>query len=489
MNTILITGATGLVGSALTRILQNDGYNPILLARHPLAAHKAASLGVDPTNFVQGDICKPLLGLTPSAYKKLAERIDTIFHLAARVDFKGRTLDDYRKTNVEGTHTIIQLVRDSGAILHYTGTAFISGTSESFTEEQFNVNQHFRNGYEESKFLAENAVRNFMANHPGQANIYRLAIILGRDAASSQATAFGPFFFMDAVFRMLLANSKDPDQTPLRILGDPDGHLPMLFADKTAEALVALSKNTPYGRTYHLVPQEALANSTLEDLFNQAFGRKVVEWSSANNFARKPASRPEKILAKKTAVYASYLALQVAYDRKNLESVLGQDSLPCPGEDEFLSAFADFLAAKNTTTSPSTSPQHDQIDAYFDTFLLQFHGRQLLENLVSLNADFWIEIDNKKTWSLQIINGRLLSISKGSQVGRFGYRTNTNTYLQVVRAQISPQEGFFRGAIKLAGNSKEALRTASALEEFFSKFPYHPADVQQTPTITEKSYA
>jgi len=473
MNRILITGATGLVGSALTRILQEKGYCPVLLARHPLTAEKAAVLGIDPAGFMVGDVGKPRLGLNGNAYAQLADHIDIIFHLAAKVDFKGRSVEAYREVNVDGTLNVIQLARDSGADLHYTSTAFICGTSPAFGEEQFDLGQQFHNCYEESKFLAEKEVRSFMAESRGRANIYRLAIILGRNPAVSRNAVFGPFFFMEAVFRMLLVGRQREQPQPLRILGNPRGHLPMLFADRTAEALAVLAEKKASGRTYHLVPQKPLINSTLARLFNQSFGREVVQWASDEDFARNPAGREEKILSKKIAAYADYLDLDVEFGRDRLETALGSASLPCPDEEEFLEAFARFLAAKEKP--PQSSPvRHDQIDEYFEDFLPRFKGRQMLKNLVSLNADFWIEIDGNSVWSLQIRQGRLQSIIRDCRNGRFGYRTDPENYLRIVRAEISPQEGFFRGAVKMDGSQIEALRTASALEEFFKSFPYIP---------------
>lgn len=475
MKKILITGATGLIGSALTHLLQQNGPPPLLLARTPPSTEQQVALGIDLEQFIQGDISAPRLGLSATNYDTLRQSIDTIFHLAARVDFKGRALKEYLPTNVEGTRQVIQLARESGAMLHYASTAFVCGSATTFREDELAVGQSFRNGYEESKFLAEQAVHEFLQHCPGQAAIYRLAIILGRGSAASQDTAFGPFFFMDAVFRMLLSDRRENDTAPLRILGSPQAHLPMLFADQAAQAMVSLAKSCPGGRTFHLVPKSSLPNSRLETLFNQAFGRQVVRWSSTQDFADLPASRRENILAKKTAMYADYLHLQLQHDRSHLEEVLGPDVLPCPDEDEFFTAFTDFLAAKNSAIpAPVALPRRTLADDYFEHFLLRFQGRQLLQNLISLTADFWIELDGTHSWSIRINQGRLESVHKTTKDGNFGYRTDTQTYLRIVGAEISPQEGFFRGAIKLSGNSREALRTASALEEFFSNFPYCP---------------
>jgi len=43
---------------------------------------------------------------------------------------------------------------------------------------------------------------------------------------------------------------------------------------------------------------------------------------------------------------------------------------------------------------------------------------------------------------------------------------------------LPPQQGFFQGDIRLEGNTIEALRTATALEEFFHIYPFTAADFQ-----------
>ena len=45
-------------------------------------------------------------------------------------------------------------------------------------------------------------------------------------------------------------------------------------------------------------------------------------------------------------------------------------------------------------------------------------------------------------------------------------------FLAVAKNTLSPQKSFFTGKTKISGNFYEALRTATALEEFFQRYPY-----------------
>jgi hypothetical protein len=113
-----------------------------------------------------------------------------------------------------------------------------------------------------------------------------------------------------------------------------------------------------------------------------------------------------------------------------------------------------------------------EIDAYFASYLPSFYGRQMIPNLVSLSALFWIEVLDR-VWSLEIRCGILEGIAVQERKGDFGYRTTPETFLAVVRAEMSPQKSFFLGKTKIEGNFLQALKTATALEEFFQRFSYH----------------
>ena len=109
---------------------------------------------------------------------------------------------------------------------------------------------------------------------------------------------------------------------------------------------------------------------------------------------------------------------------------------------------------------------------YFNQYLPGFLGQPLIKNLMSLSAAFWIEIVGQGCWSLIIEKGILTEVTQGTQTGAFSFRTNSETFLAVAENTLSPQKSFFTGKTKISGNLYEALRTATALEEFFQRYPY-----------------
>ena len=118
------------------------------------------------------------------------------------------------------------------------------------------------------------------------------------------------------------------------------------------------------------------------------------------------------------------------------------------------------------------------IQHYFNQYLPGFLGQPLIKNLMSLSASFWIEIVDQSCWSLVIEKGILTKMTEGPQAGTFGFRTDSETFLAVAGNTLSPQKSFFTGKTKISGNFYEALRTATALEEFFQRYPYPEADME-----------
>jgi len=99
-----ITGATGFVGGHLVQRLRAEGWRIRALVRPTSDVARLRAGGVET---VVGGFDDPL------ALARGLEDVDTVFHLAS-TNF-GRTEEDYRRTNVEGTRLLIQAIASATA--------------------------------------------------------------------------------------------------------------------------------------------------------------------------------------------------------------------------------------------------------------------------------------------------------------------------------------------------------------------------------------
>jgi len=111
----LVTGATGLVGSWLTRRLREAGADVVCLVRDWIPQSEVVRSGtLDGVKIVRGDICdRDLLERTLGEYE-----INTVFHLAAQtiVGIANRNPISTFESNITGTWNVLEACRRSPAV-------------------------------------------------------------------------------------------------------------------------------------------------------------------------------------------------------------------------------------------------------------------------------------------------------------------------------------------------------------------------------------
>ncbi len=179
MKSILITGASGALGSALVPLLAADHQSRVvLLMRAQSPAHLAQrqeqlfhflrDIGLDAESeqrieVLQGDISEPELGLAPEHVKRLDRQITHIVHAAGNVKLN-QPLDQARKTAVASAQYIVDLTKrcvQAGQFqkLEFVSTVGVAGRRTGLIrEERFSERREasdFHNTYEASKWQAE----------------------------------------------------------------------------------------------------------------------------------------------------------------------------------------------------------------------------------------------------------------------------------------------------------------------------------------------
>ena len=113
---ILVTGASGVVGSAV--LAQLDDFDVHCLI------HRSVP-DVDIIGHVHGDLSRVRLGLDQRAFRELACRTDAIVHCAAAVNFTAGA-DVAEAVNVTGTRNMLELASLAEAPFYHVSTAFVA---------------------------------------------------------------------------------------------------------------------------------------------------------------------------------------------------------------------------------------------------------------------------------------------------------------------------------------------------------------------------
>ncbi|MCX4690683.1 SDR family oxidoreductase [Kitasatospora purpeofusca] len=148
LKTILLTGASGVIGSAL---LQRLGHHRVIAL-----VHHSSVLAEE----VRGDLTEPRLGLDDVTYQRLRSIVDTVVHCGATISLR----DGARVTqelNVRGTGRVTEFAASAGADLLYVSTSFIARNRLARVED---ARSNPRSGavphhYLDSKQAAEELVR------------------------------------------------------------------------------------------------------------------------------------------------------------------------------------------------------------------------------------------------------------------------------------------------------------------------------------------
>jgi nucleoside-diphosphate-sugar epimerase len=121
---VLVTGATGLVGSHLVERLGATGWSVRALVRDTRAASWVGELGA--SELVRGDV------LDEASFTAAAKGCDIIFHTAAAITPERGDWESYRATNVEGTRAAIGAALTSGARLMHVSSVAVYGPKGRF---------------------------------------------------------------------------------------------------------------------------------------------------------------------------------------------------------------------------------------------------------------------------------------------------------------------------------------------------------------------
>jgi dTDP-glucose 4,6-dehydratase len=245
--TILVTGGLGFIGSAVVRQLIRHGADPVVtLDAETYAASRDAleeALDHPRHTLVTGDIRDGRLVRELLA----AHRPRAIMHLAAE-SHVDRSIDgpaDFISTNVGGTLTLLEAVRDQRTLLpedfrfHHVSTDEVFGHlhpgDPPFTEESPYAP---RSPYAATKAAADHLVRAWHAT-------YGLPTFV-----TNTCNNYGPWQFPEKLIPLTIANALE--HKPLPVYGQGENIRDWIYVEDHAAALIRAMERARPGETWCL---------------------------------------------------------------------------------------------------------------------------------------------------------------------------------------------------------------------------------------------
>ncbi|OFX28248.1 MAG: NAD-dependent dehydratase [Bacteroidetes bacterium GWA2_31_9] len=267
MKKVLVTGADGFIGSHLTEILVEKGYDVRALSLYNSFNYWGWLEDVDcikKIEVVNGDIRDPFF------CKKITKDIDIVFHLAAliAIPYSYVAPNSYVETNVNGTLNICQAAMENGCkkILH-TSTSEVYGTAQYVPIDEKHPKQP-QSPYSASKIGADAMALSYF-------NAFNLPVTIVRPF-----NTYGPRQSARAVIPTIISQIasgkkqiKLGDVTPTRdfnyVKDTCNGFIAIAEAEKTAGQEINISSNyeISVGDTLNLIKR--IMNSDVEFLVEE----------------------------------------------------------------------------------------------------------------------------------------------------------------------------------------------------------------------------
>ncbi len=178
-----VTGATGFVGSHVTRQLLEAGHEVVVVVRTPTKAKSLADLGAI---VHQGDVTEK------ESMRLPMQGVDGVFHIAGWYKIGVKDKREGESINVQGTRNVLELMKELGIAKGvYTSTLAVnSDTHGKLVDETYHYTGPQLSEYDRTKWVAHYEVADPMIAAGLPLVIVMPGVIYGPEDTSSIRTTF-----------------------------------------------------------------------------------------------------------------------------------------------------------------------------------------------------------------------------------------------------------------------------------------------------------
>lgn len=311
MQSVLVAGGAGFIGSHLCDLLHAKGFQVFCLDN--LLTGALGNLKElekkDNFKFIEGDVCDPV---------SIEEKIDYVFHLASPaspIDYQ-KYPEETLKTNSLGTLEMLEFAKTKEAKILVASTSEVYGDPLEHPQKETyfgNVNSFGpRSCYDESKRFAETATYVFMKKYGLDGRIVRIFNTYGPRMQADAGRVISNFINQAILDREIVVDGDGSQTRSFCYVDDMvDGLMKAMFSEKTNGEIFNLGNPDEY--TIKDLAQKIvkLMSSKSKIIFNGKFRqddpmRRRPDISKAEKtFSWIPATKLEDGLRKTIAHYKS----------------------------------------------------------------------------------------------------------------------------------------------------------------------------------------
>jgi len=478
----LLTGGTGLLGRYLLRDLTMADVPLAVIVRPSRIESATGRIETAMTHWerelgralvrpivLEGDITKPMCGLSAEDQQWVRDYCDTAIHSAASLTFYAEEEDgEPWRSNIHGTRNMLDLCRETGIRkFHHVSTAYVCGQRrETIREDELDVGQLPSNDYEASKITAEKEVR---AAGFDTLTVHRPSIIVG-DSQTGFTTSYHGFYTPLRLVHTLVTTlpwdviAQGDWLGTLALSGEERKNLvPVDWVSAAMSEIIA--RDELHGETYHLTNPKA---ATVADML-ASIGEAVLDLAKHEEADQSKISEDaEKMMHSfrdQMKVYQSYWSDDPTFDSTRTETCLPH--LPCPQVDQPLMDLLVKYAIDKNFGWPREAPVRCKYPIAEELAPWMRHRQERNDSEERRCVNLRVSGNGGGQWHMILNDGRLVGVGSGLQNGDTATcYLNSDTFHRITRGQLPWEAALQSGRLFTAGIATSSEEIARCFQAF-----------------------
>jgi nucleoside-diphosphate-sugar epimerase len=303
MGRCLITGSSGFLGKRLLQRLLplTEIEEAILLTRN----RSNVKLPDKKIKIIKGDVTKYGLGLSYGA-RKILESVDEVYHLSANTDLSSNR-ENIERTNTQGTIDLLDALGKEVFFNHISSAYACGNVSNPVPEDWLERPESFRNRYEESKWLAEQVIKEHHEKFGTPFMIFRPSILAYNVIPEEDLRKQTLYAYASLVHTVVNADSERNISSGLRLSGDPKSKINIIFAEDVVDLIMASRRNRDKDNILNLVSPSSISVENIAWILKEITDFDY-NYQFIPNLGERGLSKLEKAPYKKTLPFVKYLS-------------------------------------------------------------------------------------------------------------------------------------------------------------------------------------